>query len=1126
MAAGRRTVEPSDAAQAVNREGGAVGAAGSRGWGETCGHVASMAPACQILRWALALGLGLAFEVTHAFRSQDEFLSSLESYEIAFPTRVDHNGALLAFSPPTPRRQRRGTGPLTESRLFYKVAAPSTHFLLNLTRNPRLVAGHVSVEYWTREGLAWQRAARPHCLYAGHLQGQPSTSHVAISTCGGLHGLIVADEEEYLIEPLQGGPKGHRAPEESGPHVVYKRSSLRHPHLDTACGVRDEKPWKGRPWWLRTLKPPPARPLGNETERGQPGLKRSVSRERYVETLVVADKMMVAYHGRRDVEQYVLAIMNITRSLLFLGGQVAKLFQDSSLGNIVNILVTRLILLTEDQPTLEITHHAGKSLDSFCKWQKSIVNHSGHGNAIPENGVANHDTAVLITRYDICIYKNKPCGTLGLAPVGGMCERERSCSINEDIGLATAFTIAHEIGHTFGMNHDGVGNSCGARGQDPAKLMAAHITMKTNPFVWSSCSRDYITSFLDSGLGLCLNNRPPRQDFVYPTVAPGQAYDADEQCRFQHGVKSRQCKYGVERAFLLSFLGGEGAAATREVCSELWCLSKSNRCITNSIPAAEGTLCQTHTIDKGWCYKRVCVPFGSRPEGVDGAWGPWTPWGDCSRTCGGGVSSSSRHCDSPRPTIGGKYCLGERRRHRSCNTDDCPPGSQDFREMQCSEFDSVPFRGKFYTWKTYRGGGVKACSLTCLAEGFNFYTERAAAVVDGTPCRPDTVDICVSGECKHVGCDRVLGSDLREDKCRVCGGDGSACETIEGVFSSALLGAGYEEVVWIPKGSVHIFIQDLNLSVSHVALKGDQESLLLEGMPGTPQPHRLPLAGTTFQLRQGPDQTQSLEALGPINTSLIIMVLARTELPALRYRFNAPIARDALPPYSWHYVPWTKCSAQCAGGSQVQAVECRNQLDSSAVAPHHCSAHSKLPKRQRACNTEPCPPDWVVGNWSRCSRSCDAGVRSRSVVCQRRVSAAEEKALDDSAYHRATLPPAHCPPAAKPPATMRCNLRRCPPARWVAGEWGECSAQCGFGQQQRPVRCSSHTGQPSRECAEALRPPATQQCEAKCDSAPPGDGLEECKDVNKVAYCPLVLKFQFCSRAYFRQMCCKTCQGR
>ncbi len=51
--------------------------------------------------------------------------------------------------------------------------------------------------------------------------------------------------------------------------------------------------------------------------------------------------------------------------------------------------------------------------------------------------------------------------------------------------------------------------------------------------------------FLSSGMGSCLNNVPPKQEFVYPTTAPGQAYDADEQCRFQYGVKSRQCKYGV-----------------------------------------------------------------------------------------------------------------------------------------------------------------------------------------------------------------------------------------------------------------------------------------------------------------------------------------------------------------------------------------------------------------------------------------------------------------------------------------------------------------------------------------------------------------------------------------------------
>ena len=38
---------------------------------------------------------------------------------------------------------------------------------------------------------------------------------------------------------------------------------------------------------------------------------------------------------------------------------------------------------------------------------------------------------------------------VGLAPVAGMCEPDRSCSIVQDIGLATAFTIAHEMGHKY-----------------------------------------------------------------------------------------------------------------------------------------------------------------------------------------------------------------------------------------------------------------------------------------------------------------------------------------------------------------------------------------------------------------------------------------------------------------------------------------------------------------------------------------------------------------------------------------------------------------------------------------------------------------------------------------------------
>lgn len=41
--------------------------------------------------------------------------------------------------------------------------------------------------------------------------------------------------------------------------------------------------------------------------------QRSVSREKWVETLVVADAKMVEYHGQPHVESYMLTIMNMVR---------------------------------------------------------------------------------------------------------------------------------------------------------------------------------------------------------------------------------------------------------------------------------------------------------------------------------------------------------------------------------------------------------------------------------------------------------------------------------------------------------------------------------------------------------------------------------------------------------------------------------------------------------------------------------------------------------------------------------------------------------------------------------------------------------------------------------------------
>lgn len=51
-----------------------------------------------------------------------------------------------------------------------------------------------------------------------------------------------------------------------------------------------------------------------------------------------------------------------------------------------------------------------------------------------------HDVAIWITRSDIG-------GPSGYAPVSGTCDPKRSCALNRDEGLTSAFIIAHEMAH-------------------------------------------------------------------------------------------------------------------------------------------------------------------------------------------------------------------------------------------------------------------------------------------------------------------------------------------------------------------------------------------------------------------------------------------------------------------------------------------------------------------------------------------------------------------------------------------------------------------------------------------------------------------------------------------------------
>ncbi|KAI8478201.1 negative regulation of cellular response to hepatocyte growth factor stimulus [Branchiostoma belcheri] len=219
---------------------------------------------------------------------------------------------------------------------------------------------------------------------------------------------------------------------------------------------------------------------GGEQHGGRARARRSISKERFVETLVVVDKKMIEYHRDDDVEKYVLTLLNM----------VSRLYHDPSIGNLINIVLVRLMLLEEEPEELSISHHADHTMSSFCKWSKSI-------NPKDEMHPNHHDVAILLTRYDICTGMNEPCGTLGLAQVYGMCQPHRSCNINEDTGLAVAFTMAHEIGHNFGMKHDDEKSGCQTPPQQRPHVMSHLLTTQTSPLAWSNCSRDTVTTFLE-----------------------------------------------------------------------------------------------------------------------------------------------------------------------------------------------------------------------------------------------------------------------------------------------------------------------------------------------------------------------------------------------------------------------------------------------------------------------------------------------------------------------------------------------------------------------------------------------------------------------------------------------------
>ncbi|XP_044295490.1 A disintegrin and metalloproteinase with thrombospondin motifs 8 [Varanus komodoensis] len=867
-------------------------------------------------------------------------------------------------------------------QVSFTIAAFGREFLLQLEPDASFLAPGLKIQHvgskvpagFLSEEEEEKDVRLRRCFYSGTVNLQPD-SLVAVSLCQGIHGSFLVDGDEYVIQP-----QGHQSGDPLlQVHQLQKRGWSREDSGDIP--ERDA----------------PAEP--NST----PGrTKRFTSQARYVETLLVADTSMVRFYGG-DLTNHILTLMSVA----------AQIYKHPSLKNSINLVVVKVLVVEDEKAGPEVSDNGGLMLRNFCNWQQRF-------NPPSDRHSEHYDTAILLTRQDFCGHQS--CSTLGVAETGTMCDRNKSCSVIEDEGLQAAYTLAHELGHVLSMPHDD-SKTCerlfGALGKH--HMMAPLFIHLNKTLPWSPCSAMYITEFLDGGHGDCLLDEPA-DSIPLPTDLPGQMplYSLDHQCQQIFGKEFRHCPNATEK----------------DVCSQLWCKLEAGErlCHTKngSLPWADGTPCGMGKI----CLDGQCMAQEQvmAKTAVDGSWGPWSSWGPCSRTCDGGVRFSFRACDNPLPKNGGKYCEGQRVQYESCHTEECPPNDRSFREQQCEKYDRYNFtdlNGNLLEWvPMYAGVSPRdRCKLICRAKRGNEFKVFETKVIDGTLCAPDTLSVCVHGQCFKAGCDHIIGSPKKFDKCGVCGGNGSTCRKITGSFNKSKF--GYNDIITIPAGATNIDVKHSRRGVRHdgnyLALRTLDGKYLLNGnftISATEQD--IFVKGSVLRYSGSLTTLERLQGYQQLPEPLIVQVLNVSKEADMylkvRYTFFIPkdihfskqkskeksLANVIRPMLTsrWVLGDWSKCSKSCGSGWQRRTVEC---LDTEGQLSPTCD-RAVRPEDIKPCNYLPCPI-WQMGPWSPCSQTCGEGTRTRSAVC-----------VD---YAGKSVASEKCGPAQPVSAASACVLQEC-----------------------------------------------------------------------------------------------------
>ncbi|XP_007478298.2 disintegrin and metalloproteinase domain-containing protein 12 isoform X1 [Monodelphis domestica] len=346
--------------------------------------------------------------------------------------------------------------------LSFRIEVDGQELIIHLERNEGLLAGNFTATHYRGDGTGVCLAQNytGHCYYHGHVQGHPDWT-VSLSTCSGLRGLILLGSQAYILEPLKGA---------AGKHKFQPAETLK-----PAWGSCGQQQLNGSG---RTVDGAQWSPHAFTRRHKRETLKTT----KYVELVIVADNREFQRQGK-DVEK-------VKQRLIEIANHVDKFYRPL---NIRIVLVG--VEVWNDIDKCSISQDPFTSLHEFLDWRKmKLLPRKPHDNAQLVSGVYFQGT------------------TIGMAPIMSMCTAEQSGGVvmdHSDSPLGAAVTLAHELGHNLGMNHDTLERGCHCQSTtDKGGCIMNPSTGYPFPMMFSSCSKRDLETSLQKGMGMCLFNLP------------------------------------------------------------------------------------------------------------------------------------------------------------------------------------------------------------------------------------------------------------------------------------------------------------------------------------------------------------------------------------------------------------------------------------------------------------------------------------------------------------------------------------------------------------------------------------------------------------------------------------------